>query len=633
MKKVLLITGLITAMVMAYPAIGGGKGLFYTRDVKPEGAGNLTLSLHALGTNYQGWYQLGLHGGVTYSPLDWIKAWVSPTYEIWSEDFTMKNVQSGFYDTQTGLQFAFLSIPVFKLGALAALNIPTLNYKNFPGLTPETTRIYSSTVGGLVALDFGDISKVAPFNFLINTFYRTGKYDSLIVRAGIELPAKTYSIMLEVSTEQSFSSLGDFSNNPFRFTPGVKFTFPFGMGIDLGLDIATFSKVIPRFQGVVGLSFITPFFKSPQPALGNISGSVQDAVTGRSISAQAIFPGSTLQPVAVGEDGVLRIDSIPAGIVTVQIVKSGYADETAPLVVKKDETTTHEFKLQPLHQYGILSGTVRDSKTSKPLRAKITVAGFEPKITNSETGFFQFDSMPVGSISVEASAGGYLHDATSATIKANEVTKVDFALKPSLSNGTIIGQVTDRKDGKVLKASISFPKSDVPPVLTDPATGIYKATISTGSYAIVVKADGYIDQPATLVVEEDKTTEKNFQLVKIGMTITLRGILFDFDKATLQPASYKVLDDAAQILKDNPTIRVEIQGHTDAVGSDAYNQKLSEDRAATVVNYFITKHQIDANRLVARGYGESKPISSNDTAAGRDLNRRVEFVVLGQIGG
>jgi len=617
-------------MVIAYPAVGGGRGLFRTQDVKSEGQGMLSLSLHNLITKNQGWYQLGLNGGVTYAPISWIEFYVSPTYSIWSDNFSFATVQSGFYDTQTGLKLSFIGIPVFKMGALGSISIPTLD--NRFGLTADTARSLSYAVGGLFAFDFGNIWKAAPFNFVINAIYRLGTNDSLLLRAGIELPAKTYAVILELSTEQFGDSLFNFASNPFRLTPGVKFTFPFGVGIDLGLDIAFASRMSNKFQGILGLSFVSPFLKPGLPPMGVIAGSIRDAVTGRPIKAQVIFPNSELKPIAVGENGVLKADSVPAGIVTVQIVKDGYAEQTVPLVIKKNETTTYEFALQPLKLFGILSGTVRDNKTGRPLRAKVTLAGIEPKITDSSTGFFQFDSIPVGAVAVEVSAGGYLHEATSALIKVNEVTKLEFNLKPALVKGTIIGQVTDRKDGKPLKASLTFPQTELAPVETDPATGIFKAEVPVGSYAVVVKADGYIDQPAPLVVDEDKTVEKNFQLVKKGMVITLRGIYFDFNKSTLKPESYPVLDEAARILKDNPSIRVEIQGHTDSIGSDEYNLKLSEARAATVVNYFVTQHHIDSNRLVARGYGESKPIESNMNESGRELNRRVEFVVIGQIG-
>ncbi len=114
------------------------------------------------------------------------------------------------------------------------------------------------------------------------------------------------------------------------------------------------------------------------------------------------------------------------------------------------------------------------------------------------------------------------------------------------------------------------------------------------------------------------------------MSITLRGIYFDFNKATIKSESHAALQDAARIMQDNPTIRVEIQGHTDSKGSDEYNQNLSERRAQSVVTYIVQNFAISASRLVGKGYGESNPIASNATEEGRALNRRVEFFILGQ---
>jgi len=104
------------------------------------------------------------------------------------------------------------------------------------------------------------------------------------------------------------------------------------------------------------------------------------------------------------------------------------------------------------------------------------------------------------------------------------------------------------------------------------------------------------------------------------------GPNFDFDKATLTPAGKAKVADAARTLKDNPSIHVEVGGHTDSIGSDAYNQRLSERRAKTVAEE-LTRDGISASRLTVRGYGERKPVADNATEAGRARNRRVEIVV------
>ena len=88
------------------------------------------------------------------------------------------------------------------------------------------------------------------------------------------------------------------------------------------------------------------------------------------------------------------------------------------------------------------------------------------------------------------------------------------------------------------------------------------------------------------------------------------------------------LDRLAKLLEQNPKIRIEISSHTDNVGSAAYNQKLSTNRALSVVNYLVDKKGIDKDRLEYKGYGFDDPIAPNDTDQGRQLNRRTEFKIL-----
>ena len=113
----------------------------------------------------------------------------------------------------------------------------------------------------------------------------------------------------------------------------------------------------------------------------------------------------------------------------------------------------------------------------------------------------------------------------------------------------------------------------------------------------------------------------------VPLTIDLKGVNFDFDQATLRPDAVTILNEAIDILKKYPQLRVEVAGHTDSVGTDAYNQGLSERRARTVFDY-LTSNGVDASRLNGpTGYGEARPIDTNDTAEGRAKNRRTELNV------
>jgi len=107
-------------------------------------------------------------------------------------------------------------------------------------------------------------------------------------------------------------------------------------------------------------------------------------------------------------------------------------------------------------------------------------------------------------------------------------------------------------------------------------------------------------------------------------SVAIYGILFDFDKANLKVGSEKVLTEMVKLMKDNPGLKVEIQGHTDNVGAREYNLDLSRRRAQTVRDY-LSLYGIESSRMTLAGYGFDMPVASNDTEEGRALNRRVEL--------
>jgi OOP family OmpA-OmpF porin len=122
-------------------------------------------------------------------------------------------------------------------------------------------------------------------------------------------------------------------------------------------------------------------------------------------------------------------------------------------------------------------------------------------------------------------------------------------------------------------------------------------------------------------------TQKEQELIETGR-IRLENVYFDTAKSTIKSQSFAVLDEVASILGKYDDLDIEIGGHTDARGAEAYHQTLSEARANAVLDYLVTKHGLRRARLIAVGYGESQPIATNDTAAGMAKNRRVEFKVL-----
>jgi OmpA-OmpF porin, OOP family len=115
--------------------------------------------------------------------------------------------------------------------------------------------------------------------------------------------------------------------------------------------------------------------------------------------------------------------------------------------------------------------------------------------------------------------------------------------------------------------------------------------------------------------------------IEENVQITLNNIFFDFDKAVLKPESFLELAQVVDLMKKRPAMQVELMGHTDSVGDEKYNLGLSK-RRATAVQKYLTEQSVDQSRIVVSYYGESKPIDTNATKAGRSKNRRVEFKIL-----
>ncbi len=153
-------------------------------------------------------------------------------------------------------------------------------------------------------------------------------------------------------------------------------------------------------------------------------------------------------------------------------------------------------------------------------------------------------------------------------------------------------------------------------------------------YTVSVELEGYIFENVKVslgrATEEPQTINRKVLLrrVAVGEVSALRHVFFDFAKATLQEDSFDELNMMLTMMKQNQSMQVEIGGHTDDVGSDSSNKKLSQQRADAVKNY-LTSNGISARRIKSIGYGEERPLVSNDDeSGGREINRRVEFKVL-----
>ncbi|MFM8709907.1 MAG: OmpA family protein [Sphingomonadales bacterium] len=199
------------------------------------------------------------------------------------------------------------------------------------------------------------------------------------------------------------------------------------------------------------------------------------------------------------------------------------------------------------------------------------------------------------------------------------------------------GKVTDKKTGKGIAATLELTdlttRQIISKVKTD-SSGNYLLTLPTGrDYAFTVNQKGYLfnsDQYFLKNGISDSTAQKNIVLQPIekNAAIVLKNIFFETNRFELSPASLTELDKLVTLLQENPTIKIEIGGHTDNVGKAADNLTLSDHRAKAVVDYLQGK-RIDPARLTAKGYGMTQPVSDNSTPEGRALNRRTEMKITG----
>ena len=207
------------------------------------------------------------------------------------------------------------------------------------------------------------------------------------------------------------------------------------------------------------------------------------------------------------------------------------------------------------------------------------------------------------------------------------------------------GNVYNKKTNEPLSASLIYETlpegTEAGNGISDPADGSFKIVLPYDkNYLIRASADKFFAISENLNLDSlvkagYKEIHKDLYMVpiEIGQVVRLNNVFFDFDKWNLRPESFVELDRVVKLLKENPTIEIEMSAHTDSKGADEYNMTLSDNRARSCMEYILSKG-IATNRITSHGYGETVPMASNtnpdgsDNPEGRQLNRRVEFKIL-----
>ena len=199
------------------------------------------------------------------------------------------------------------------------------------------------------------------------------------------------------------------------------------------------------------------------------------------------------------------------------------------------------------------------------------------------------------------------------------------------------GRVLDAVTNDPIEASIDITINKTGDIYTslssNSATGKFLLSLPAGeNYGISVAAKGYLFHSENFDLPNGdgfNIVNKDIKLnnIQVGSNITLKNVFFNTGKWDVKEDSYSELERLVLLLSDLPKLRIEISGHTDNIGNKSYNELLSQRRADAVVRYLVSKG-IDKNRLIAKGYGQSIPVATNDTEEGRSTNRRTEFEII-----
>ncbi len=322
--------------------------------------------------------------------------------------------------------------------------------------------------------------------------------------------------------------------------------------------------------------------------------------------------------------------------------QAGYAfapgGHAAPKTIVKVKEITKYIVRKPKVTKGTVHGMVKDAKTSAPLaQAIVTFVGKGVSdVATAEDGSFTSFAFEAGKVTIEVRRAGYKPASAEAVVKAGESVNLEVALEPEPPKvGKVLGTLA-ANDGKSLAGSVEFTGPETKKV--DVSDGAFQVELKPGTYKVKATAAKHFTRVAQVVVEagqkallELKLTPRPKRMLVVVTRRKLRirkKVHFATGKAELTEDGRQLLDQVAAVLNEHPEIAlVRIEGHTDNRGSKSFNMRLSQNRADSVRDYLISQG-VDADRLIAKGYGPTRPLVPNFSRRNRRRNRRVEFRIL-----
>jgi OOP family OmpA-OmpF porin len=416
--------------------------------------------------------------------------------------------------------------------------------------------------------------------------------------------------------------------------------FSVGLGVEAPLPAVTpfleLAMAIP--MGVEGEGLVAPdgTIVSPASAAQKTLGLGLKVTAFRDVTLTAGAEFGLTRTVGLGVPATPPFNLFLGASYTVDLLQRG----TATRIVETVRERKVEGAAAP--ETGQATGTVLDAQTRKPIAGvMVTVpgAGLPPVATDPQTGRFLTLPLGAGGARLAVQKEGYKSLELDVTLTAGQTAVMgEVLMEPMAKPATFAFSATAKKKPVAATVRLNGPNKAQELTTSDSAMPA-KVEVPPGRYVVTVTAPGFLAQTREAQVTEGATQEVAFELepepkqklveVKENRIELSQQVQFAPGKTVVLADSYPLLAQVVDVIVRNNIKRVRIEGHTDNQGNPELNLQLSKDRAKAVADYLI-KAGIDASRLETEGYGDTRPIAPNLTPRGRELNRRVEFMILEQ---
>ncbi|MEL7371264.1 MAG: OmpA family protein [Myxococcota bacterium] len=568
--------------------------------------------------------RIGATLSLSAAPIDYMEAWLNVRATSNSNDFTEPSLlQSqgdvalgvkGFYPINrmlaagADLQLTFLSgigNSTFDFGA-TEVRLRGLFTADFTQSTDIPLRVHANL--GYVfdnseaLLDNGE-QLTQPERFALSIY----EFSRITFGVAVEAPLKYVTPYIEYNAEFPVSP-------QYLATPGV-----IAVGRGLTVAQATPPPVVdtparPAYQRIVP-QVITPGIRVTAIPKLTLDLAIEIGIT----------PEETVGVPSVPPYNVILFASYPLDPFGVQSTDVSGPPISVPVVIPEE--------IPAADGRGRLAGLVTDKDTQQPLGDAIVRFDRAPPVATASSGRFRSLEIEPGPLQVTVAKDGYESSTGTVEIAAEDELEIAVELQRTAEEGTIRLRITDDQDQPLANATVVFDGPTQRSAQTAEDGGFeFKGT--QGAYSLSVEKEGYLAKAKSFELNAGETISADVllrarpqqELVEVkGDRIILRGkVHFITAEARLDPDAATLLDNLVDFLVRNAALKVRIEGHTDNVGSDAANLKLSRERAEAVKKY-LTDNGIDSERLATEGFGPSRPLAPNLTRRGREQNRRVEF--------